>query len=65
MKMKLVFVVFLLLFPACGSSKQFDAIPSNIGQNVPKEAIAMIAESYTFAPEVIRVKAGLVINNGY
>ena len=62
MKMKSVCIVFLLLFSACGSSKQFDAIPSDIDrQNVPKETIEMTAESYKFTPEVIRVKAGTLV----
>ena len=62
MNMKLICVVFLLLFSACGSSKQFDAIPSDIDrQNVPKEAIDMTAESYKFTPEVIRVKVGTLV----
>jgi len=60
--MKLACVAVLLLFSACGSSKQFDAIPSDIDrQNVPKETIDMTAESYKFTPEVIRVKAGTLV----
>ena len=62
MKSKLVCVGVLLLFSARGSSKQFDAIPSDIDrQNVPTETIAMTAESYKFTPEVVRVKVGTLI----
>jgi cytochrome c oxidase subunit II len=62
MNMKLACIVVLLLFSACGSSKQFDAIPSDIDrQNVPKDTVEMTAESYKFTPEVIRVKAGTFV----
>ena len=62
MKMKSACVVLLLLFSACGSSKQFDAIPSDIDrQNVPKDTVEMTAESYKFTPEVIRVKSGTLV----
>jgi len=62
MNVKSICVAFLLLFSACGSSKQFDAIPSDLDrQNVPKETIDMTAESYKFTPEVIRVKVGTLV----
>jgi plastocyanin len=62
MNLKLAFVVVLLLFSACGSSKQFDAIPSDIDrQNVPKDTVEVTAQSYKFTPEVIRVKAGTLV----
>ena len=47
---------------ACGSSKQFDAIPSDLDtQNVPRQTIDVTAESYKFTPEVIRVNAGTLV----
>ena len=62
MNMKLACIVVLLLFSACGSSKQFDAIPSDIDrQNVPKDTVEVTAQSYKFTPEVIRVKAGTLV----
>lgn len=62
MKMKLSCVLLLLAFSACGSSKQFDAIPSDVDrQNVPKDTVEMTAESYKFTPEVLRVKSGTLV----
>ncbi|MGA9406475.1 MAG: cupredoxin domain-containing protein [Bacteroidota bacterium] len=60
--MKSIFIFLLLLLSACGSSKQFDAIPSNLDtQNVPRQTIDVTAESYKFTPEVIRVNAGTLV----
>jgi len=62
MDMKSACVVVLLFLSACGSSKQFDAIPSDIDrQNVPKDTVEMTAESYKFMPDVIRVKSGTLV----
>jgi cytochrome c oxidase subunit II len=62
MNMKSACIAGLLLFSACGSSKQFDAIPSDIDrQNVPKDTVEMTAESYKFTPEVVRVKSGTLV----
>jgi heme/copper-type cytochrome/quinol oxidase subunit 2 len=62
MAMKSACVIVLLLFSACGSSKQFDAIPSDIDrQNVLKDTVDITAESYKFTPEVIRVKVGTLV----
>ncbi len=62
MNMKSACVVVLLFLSACGSSKQFNAIPSDIDrQNVPKDTVEMTAESYKFMPDVIRVKSGTLV----
>ena len=62
MNVKSACVVVLLFLSACGSSKQFDAIPSDIDrQNVPKDTVEMTAESYKFMPDVIRVKSGTLV----
>ena len=60
--MKSISIFLLLLLSACGSSKQFDAVPSDIDrQNVSKQSIDVTAERYKFTPEIIRVKAGTLV----
>jgi cytochrome c oxidase subunit 2 len=60
--MKYTFVLLLVIFAACGSSKQFDAIPPDFNrQNVPNDTINVTAESFKFTPEVIRAKAGTLV----
>ncbi len=62
MTSKMTCILVLLLLSACGSSKQFDAVPSGIDvQNAPKDTLSMSAVSYTFTPEVVRVKAGTLV----
>jgi heme/copper-type cytochrome/quinol oxidase subunit 2 len=60
--MKRSLVLALLLLFGCGASQQFLAIPPDIDTDkVPKQSVAMTAERFHFAPEVVHVRRGTLV----
>lgn len=54
-------IVFLAL-SGCGQSQQFVAVPAEAkAEGVPREIVQMKAERFKFVPDLVRVKAGTLV----
>ena len=59
---KLLLFLTIVATAGCAPSQQFDAVPPGINkEQVRREVYRITAESFSFTPEVIRVKSGTLV----